>query len=471
MIRNAVCLLLVSLLLTACWGNDDSPPDEIMRTPVVLTSGPIAMGTVAKIGQVGTLEGNDGPVTFSPDSRTLAAGGDDGTIQLWDMDYLTTLSIFPAHEGAVRALKYSPDGARLVSSGDDGLIRVWDAVTNEKLLEWSSPPVYDLAFNPDGTVLAAGETGGTVGLWDVASGERKTVLETGANDVHSIDFNADGTEIAVGAGNTVQIWDVATGIRRLTLQGHTLGVTSVAYSPDGTVLASGGNDQTVRLWQPGFGAELAVLDGHAGEVSDLAFSPDGTMLASVDARGGMRLWNAATGETLTIIEASSGPMSQIVFSPNNQLIATTNDWDQEIRLWGAGFEDAALDVIFTEAQINALVMMALATYPDIKEPEVDFKAEGYMDVSFQINLFGEFVDASAKVYIGHDERNVSLVLTSMKVSGQNAPNLLVNEANNAIQDQAGPELNDQFARRVGGAYFIQSVTLTDTDLVITVQPE
>jgi WD40 repeat protein len=75
-----------------------------------------------------TLEGhtdNVNSVVFSPDGQTLASGGEDRTIRLWNIATGELLRTFDKHTDWITTLVFSPDGRILVSGSLGGIIQIW----------------------------------------------------------------------------------------------------------------------------------------------------------------------------------------------------------------------------------------------------------------------------------------------------------------------------------------------------------
>lgn len=332
-----------------------------------------------------TLKGHMAEVNsaaFSPDGKTIATGGDDGTARLWDMEERQQLASLDGGSSQVQTAAFSPDGRTLVTSHDGWKARIWDVRTRKQtavLTGAGSPAVFSpdgtmiatssqkgdvlfwdarthqktgalqahpseegawptlLAFSPDGSTLALSVTGfrtsatekSAVQLWDVGTKRRTAILEGHTGYVSALAFSPDSKVLATGATDaTTRLWDVAKQRWLATLTGHSSTVFALAFSPDGKTLASGGQDRSVRLWDTNERTALVVLNSHIGFVTALAFSPDGATMASGSTDATLRLWDMRTGLPRTTLDGGNGPSSQTVvsrpeyaYSPDGRMLA------------------------------------------------------------------------------------------------------------------------------------------------------
>ena len=124
-------------------------------------------------------------VHFNPDGTTLATGGTDGTVRLWDVKTGTETRVLTGHSRWVTSVAFSPDGSTLASGSWDKTVRLWHATTGAHTftLNGHTDLIDGVVFSPDGTILASGSQDGTVLLWDISSFEPVPSAE---------DINADG---------------------------------------------------------------------------------------------------------------------------------------------------------------------------------------------------------------------------------------------------------------------------------------
>ncbi|MDB9438205.1 hypothetical protein PN450_15685 [Dolichospermum lemmermannii CS-548] len=193
------------------------------------------------------------------------------------------LQTLPGHSSPVISVAYSPDGQTLASGGADKIIKLWDVKTGNLLqtLSTRSKWVRSVVYSLDGQTLASGSDDNTIKLWNVKTGKLLQTLSGYSDSVRSIAYSPDGQTLAGGSDdNTIKVWDVKTGNLLQTLSGHCKWVRSAAYSPHGQTLASGSADNTIKVWDAKTGNLLQTLSGHSDWVNSVAYSPDGQTLVS-----------------------------------------------------------------------------------------------------------------------------------------------------------------------------------------------
>jgi WD40 repeat protein len=224
---------------------------------------------------------------FSPLGGQLAVAA-SRSLELWQVDGArrTAVTALTGHRDQIGAVAYSPDGATVASGGADGIVGLWDARPAGSKASNSRPPwrtlphlapVWAVAFGaesaagpvaaaaapvaPAAMLLATGSDDGAVRVWRVRSpthdrpaGESELVsrLVGHAGKVRTVTFASAGKTLATGGDDaTVRLWDVTSTDRPrcgqiLARQGGR--VLAVAFAPDGDSLAIAGGDGKVRLY-------------------------------------------------------------------------------------------------------------------------------------------------------------------------------------------------------------------------------
>jgi WD40 repeat protein len=231
-------------------------------------------------------------LAFSPDSRTLASGGADQVVRLWDVATGELVRTLPANTNrGVYHLAWDHAGSTLFSGGDDGNILGFEPLTGDRrvVLRGHAQYVYCLALSPDGRMLASAGGDSRILLWNLATAQLTRELRGHNTAVYGLAFSPDGRRLASASwDNTVRIWDVGAEQDARILRGSRSFAYSVAYSPDGRTLASGGHDSAIRIWDPDREATQRILPGASHPVGKVQWWPDANCLLSIEWAGGTR---------------------------------------------------------------------------------------------------------------------------------------------------------------------------------------
>lgn len=79
--------------------------------------------------------------TIAPDGLSLASGGLDARVVIWDLETGLEKAVFRGHTAAVTSVSYTHDGQYLSSTSDDHTIKVWDVASGREALSvtWLDP--------------------------------------------------------------------------------------------------------------------------------------------------------------------------------------------------------------------------------------------------------------------------------------------------------------------------------------------
>jgi WD40 repeat protein/serine/threonine protein kinase len=278
-------------------------------------------------------------VTFSPDSRQIACGGDwpDNNVRLLEARSAKLLSVLAGHKNRVIGLDFSPDGTRLVSASMDQTARLWDVKTGKVIavLRGHSHKLRDVLFSPDGSRVFTAAEDKTIRIWDGRTGELIAIVLGHRAGVRSIAMNRAGTLlVSEDVQGAVRLWDLKLAEYQGVLRGHKSFVYGVAFSPDGKRVASAAWDNTVRVWDPATGRQQSVLSGSGTITTGVAFHPNGKQVASLSRDKGLCLWDVSTGKlhhTIPVAIGTAGGMKP-AFHPDGSIL-TVGSQDGVLRFW------------------------------------------------------------------------------------------------------------------------------------------
>lgn len=313
---------------------------------------------------------------WSADGRWLAAGGDNGSVRLWDLgekvengpgNLGSTESQPPdwtveTHGMYLQALAFSPDNHWLAAASYDETIRLFDVRTGRMGLAFAAQ-AFRLDFAPDGSRVGPVWQGGKAGwlhLTNAPAFQSVRFLSRGASP--ALALNEAGSLCAVASEREVLVFkaNLAAPPQRLPLEN----TRAVYFQPEGALL--GLTFSNVLAWPMTmtdtdvvFGEWNNPAPGGGGEVA--AFSRDRRTLAFARYRSDtVEVWR--NGELRHRLDHPR--VNCVALHPNgNELISTSLDGG-ETRRW------------------NVETGQPLAAWPDDGGNRTAFSADGKWLVQF-----------------------------------------------------------------------------------------
>jgi WD40 repeat protein len=186
----------------------------------------------------------------------------DGNVRVFDLDKESNepiRTIATGHRGAIHCIAFSPDGATLATGGEDRDIAIWETAKGELKyrMQGHSGGVTAVSYTPDAQLVSAGRDN-TVRIWSLGdeSWRLENTIGKRSGDVPQLGVSPDGKQmvfdpwqskslrlLSVPDGLTAGVLEEPSGAARFT--------TFALFAPDGkAILTAGATDSRLQLWHP-----------------------------------------------------------------------------------------------------------------------------------------------------------------------------------------------------------------------------
>lgn len=253
------------------------------------------------------------------DGGRAVSGGKDSSVIVWDVEAGAKVVDMrprayekrwrkeawraPGHVGHVFCVAVGDEGGgnSVASGGQDGLVRIWDVRSGEQVeaLQGHRGAVTSVAFRQGSQQLFSGSTDRTVKIWNVDEMAYVETLFGHGGDVVGVDSFVKERAVSCGRDGTMRLYKVLDGSQLVFRRARTTSIDAVAMVSEQRFV-SGGDDGCVALWHvnkkrpvacaekahgAGTGADAWVSAVSAGRNSDVAASGAGD--------GVIRLWQCS----------------------------------------------------------------------------------------------------------------------------------------------------------------------------------
>lgn len=305
-------------------------------------------------------------MAISKDRNTVATGGQDGKIRLWNtangqmlQEINNDESDFDGLPAPIRTLAISSDSenkAEYVITGNDrGTVRTWrvaDGVMHHKKRFgsfFSSTWAVNISLNQ--AYMAVGGTNGVAMVWKPDDNQWPRKLVEGYSSttlIYGLTFTTDNQHVLVLASDGMlkkiqlepweEVWNIELKI----------GLNAAAFSANRKYLLTGGLKQEVQLWDLEIMVAAPASDhqpvqtytGHDGTINTLSFTEDQQTILSGSSDQTAILWDRSSGRLIQRFEVPNSSVQAAIIAADASFVVTGSH-DGFGRIWNVN-KDATL---------------------------------------------------------------------------------------------------------------------------------
>ncbi|KAL3235139.1 Protein SOF1 [Nakaseomyces bracarensis] len=294
------------------------------------------------------------------DLNKLASGSADGVVKYWNMSSREQMATFKAHYGLITGLSITPrmtvdsSASRnrnfLLSSSDDKTVKLWsvehedyanvkdDEITSSGLVKtfYGEHAFQGLDHHRTTSNFVTG--GPRINLWDVNRSKPLSDLSWGADNINTVKFNQNDSNVLASAGsdNSIVLYDLRTNSPTQKVV-QTMRTNAICWNPmEAFNFVIANEDHNAYYYDMrNMSRSLNVFKDHVSAVMDVDISPTGNEVVTGSYDKTIRIFPINKGHSREIYHTKRMQhVFQTKFSMDSKYIVSGSD-DGNVRLWRA----------------------------------------------------------------------------------------------------------------------------------------